>query len=232
MFEIDNNSKIVENIISLSKESFFHPFRIEFTVMYQLEKEVHYIRDTRNNLSEYLEPGPILEVLLSIITEEKITEYPYEHLDFNEGSPIDEVDFFLDSNGRTIETTPSFMRYLREQNYIKDSIIYDEAVPEDWVSAPHLTKIQLTLEKASDLSTISFQFFNRYSITLMSLVSERDLMGTNKVERINLNNTTLSIDGDTATVILGRPIYTKRLTFVIGQFNADDNTYGTERGIE
>lgn len=231
MFEIDSNSKIIENIISLSKESFFHPFRIEFTVMYQFEKEVHYIKDDRNNVSEYLEPGPILEALLSIITEEKITEYPYEHLNFNEGSPIDEVDFFLDSNGTTIETTPSFMRYLREQNYIEESIIYDETVPEDWVSAPHLTKLQLTLEKASDLSTISFQFFSRYSITLMSLVSERDLMGTNKVERINLNNATLSMDGDTATVILGRPIYTKRLTLVIGQFNADDNTYGTERGI-
>lgn len=230
MFEIDDNSLIIENIISLSKESFFHPFRIEFTVMYQHEKEVHYIKDIRNNEEEYLDAGPIFEALLNIIVEEKITSYPFEETNFNEGTLIDEIDFFTDSSITKIETTPDFMRFLREKNYIKDNIIFDEEDPNNWVSAPHLTKFQLTLEKANNLSTISFQLFNRYPITLLSLVSERDLMGTNKTEKINLKNTTLSVDEDTVTVVLGKPIYTKRLTFVLGQFNADDNNYITKGG--
>lgn len=228
MFQIGNNTEIVENIISLSKESFFHPFKMEYTVMYQTEKETRFIRDQRNQINEYLQPGPILTTLLEIIVEEKITEYPFEQLNFNEGSPIDEIDFFIDSSRGQIETTPDFMRFLREQNYIEENIIFDKEEPSNWVEAPSLAKIELTLEKASDLSTVSFQMFNRYPVKLLSLVSERDLMGTNKHEKINLNNTTVSIDGDTVTVMLGRPIYTKRLTFVIGQFNAEDNNYVTK----
>lgn len=230
MFEIDKNSLIIENILSLSKESFFHPFRIEFTIMYQNEKQVHYIKDIRNNIEEYLDAGPILTTLLDIIVEEKITSYPFEETNFNKGTLIDEIDFFIDENISKIETTPDFMRFLREKNYIKENIVFDKEDPENWVSAPHLTKFQLTLEKANNLSTISFQLFNRYPVTLLSLVSERDLMGTNKIEKINLNNTTLSVDGDTVTVILGKPIYTKRLTFVLGQFNADENNYITKGG--
>lgn len=230
MFEIKTDSLIIENIISLSKESFFHPFKIEFTIMYQHEKEVHFIKDERNNIAEYLSPGPILEALLSIIIEEKITQYPFELSNFNEGTPIDEIDFFTNSGISTIETTPDFMKFLRETNYIKENVTYDDEEPGNWVSAPHLTKFQLTFEKANNLSTISFQLFNRYPLALLSLVSERDLMGTNKIEKINLKNVTLSVDGDTITIVLGRPIYTKRLTFVLGQFNADNNQYVTKGG--
>lgn len=232
MFEISDDSLIIENIISLSKESFFHPFRVEFTVMYQNEKQVHFIKDTRNDISDYLDAGPILTTLLSIIVEEKITGYPFEVKNFNSGTLIDEIDFFTDSSISFIETTPDFMRFLREKNYIEDNIIFDKEDIHNWVSAPHLTKFQLTFEKASNLSTISFQLFNRYPVTLLSLVSERDLMGTNKIEKINLKETTLSVDGDTVTVVLGKPIYTKRLTFVLGQFNADDNKYIVKEALQ
>lgn len=227
MFEIPRNSRIVQNIISLSKESFFHPFRIEFTVMYQYEKEVHYIRDDRNNYREYIEPGEILSTLLDIIVEEKITEYPFEITDFNEGTPIDEIDFFTDSNASMIETTPFFMRFLRDKGYIEEQVVYDEDPVDVWVQAPHLTKFQLTFEKASELSTLSFQLFSRYPVDLLSLVSERDLMGSSAPDVINLNNISMSTDNDTVTLMFAEPIFTKRLTFVLGQHNADENTYQT-----
>lgn len=227
MFERDRNSLIVENVLSLSKESFFHPFQIEFTVMYQYEKETHFIKDIRNDHDDYLEPGPILEALLGIIVEEKITSYPFEITNFNEGTPIDEVDFFTDASISIIETTPEFMRYLREQNYIDDEFIYKERDIEKWVQAPHLTKFHLTFEKTSDLSTLSFNMFTRYPVNLLSLVSERDLMGTNPPEIIDLETVSTSYDGDTVTILFAKPIYTKRLTFVLGQFNADNNDYTT-----
>lgn len=227
MFEIPRNSRVVQNIISLSKESFFHPFRIEFTVMYQYEKEVHYIRDDRNNYREYIEPGEILSTLLDIIVEEKITEYPFEITDFNEGTPIDEIDFFTDSNASMIETTPFFMRFLRDKGYIEEQVVYDEDPVDVWVQGPHLTKFQLTFEKASELSTLSFQLFSRYPVDLLSLVSERDLMSSSAPDVINLNNISMSTDNDTVTLMFAEPIFTKRITFVLGQHNADENTYLT-----
>lgn len=227
MFEIPRNSRVVQSIMSLSKESFFHPFRIEFTVMYQYEKEVHYIRDDRNNYREYIEPGEILSTLLDIIVEEKITEYPFEITDFNEGTPIDEIDFFTDSNASMIETTPFFMRFLRDKGYIEEQVVYDEDPVDVWVQAPHLTKFQLTFEKASELSTLSFQLFSRYPVDLLSLVSERDLMSSSAPDVINLNNISMSTDNDTVTLMFAEPIFTKRVTFVLGQHNADENTYQT-----
>lgn len=227
MFEIPRNSRVVQSIMSLSKESFFHPFRIEFTVMYQYEKEVHYIRDDRNNYREYIEPGEILSTLLDIIVEEKITEYPFEITDFNEGTPIDEIDFFTDSNASMIETTPFFMRFLRDKGYIEEQVVYDEDPVDVWVQSPHLTKFQLTFEKASELSTLSFQLFSRYPVDLLSLVSERDLMSSSAPDVINLNNISMSTDNDTVTLMFAEPIFTKRVTFVLGQHNADENTYQT-----
>lgn len=231
MFEIQNDSFIIENVISLSKESFFHPFRIEYTVQYKNEKRVRYIKDDRNQVDEYLTPGPLLESLLSIIVEEKIMSYPFEERGFNRGTPIDIIDLYTTPIEDEIETTIDFIKYLRETEYIDEIVVEDTEEVNNWVEAPHLTKFQLTFEKASDLSTVSFKMFSRYPVKLLSLVSERDLMGTGAPEKINLNNTSLSIDGDTVTVILGKPIYTKRLTFVLGQFNADDNIY-SEGGYE
>lgn len=240
MFQISPNSRIIENVVSLSKESFFHPFRIEFTIMHQYEKEVHYIKDERNDHSDYIQPGPVLEAFLDILVEEKITSYPYEWLNVNKDTPIDEIDFFTDDSVKKIETTPDFMRYLREQGFIEDEIIYEESKVKEWVHAPHLIKMQLTFEKTSDVSTLSFQMFSRYPVNLASLVSERDLMGTHPPEVIDLNTVSTSVDGDTVTILFAKPIYSKRLTFVLAQYNADSNSYSTnnqhynwrlERGI-
>lgn len=227
MFEIPNNSRIIENVMSLSKESFFHPFRIEFTVMYQYEKEVHYIKDERNNQRDYIEAGPLFQVLLDIIVEEKITSYPYEWTNVNDGTLIDEIDFFVSRNSDEVEITPHFMRYLRKQGIIEEQTNYEESSAEEWAAAPLLTKFQLTFEKTSDVSSLSFQMFSRYTVNLISLVSEQDLMGTHPPRVIDLSNVSLSYDGDTVTILFAKPIYSKRLTFVMGQYNAESSEYST-----
>ena len=65
-------------------------------------------------------------------------------------------------------------------------------------------------------------------------------MGTHPPEVIDLNTVSTSVEGDTVTVLFAKPIYSKRLTFVLAQYNADSNSYSTnnqhynwqlERGI-
>ena len=225
MYEIPNNAKIIRRVINLSKESFFHPFEIEFTTMYDAEKHHNFIRDTRNDIPTYFTAGPLLEALLNVIVQEKITSYPYQWSNVNENTMIDEIDFYFMESTSTVEATPYFIRHLNKEGFIDDNVEYEEYNSEQWVFAPLLTKFQLTLEKTSDISSLSFQMLSRYPVNLMSLVSEQDLMGSNAPEVIDLSQVSLSSDGDSVTVLFSKPIYAKRLTFVLGQYNADSNEY-------
>lgn len=223
---MENNLLYIDKLLSLKKNSQFEPFLVEWLPLYGVEKKSGWIIDDHNNGEEGIRSGERFTDLLNRLTP-SISSYPYTWS--LEGQKIDPLgyDFSSSTDYRELEIEQvAYLEALRKLN-IPDiepegTLPYEEAKR---VSAPHLTKMQLTLEKASPLSTLSFKFFSRNPVSLLSLVSERDLSGVSSPEEINLDQLELIQKEDTVIITFGSPIFTKRLTFVLGQRNATSNTY-------
>lgn len=223
---MENNLLYIDKLLSLKKNSQFEPFLVEWLPLYGVEKKSGWIIDDHNNGEEGIRSGERFTDLLNRLTP-SISSYPYTWP--LEGQKIDPLgyDFSSSTDYRELEIEQvAYLEALRKLN-IPDiepegTLPYEEAKR---VSAPHLTKMQLTLEKASPLSTLSFKFFSRNPVSLLSLVSERDLSGVSSPEEINLDQLELIQKEDTVIITFGSPIFTKRLTFVLGQRNATSNTY-------
>ena len=214
----------IDFLLSLKKNSQFEPFVIEWLPLYGVDKRTEWVKDLNNQGPEGISPGPEFKDLLERLLP-TIERYPYAWP--LEGQKIDPegYDFSHTESGINLEPV-AYTEALRVLGL--SPMEPDKTNPyteSERVSAPHVTKFQLTLEKASPLSTLSFQFFSANPVELLSLVSERDLSGASSPETINLKQLQLQQSGDTVTVLFGKPIFTKRLTFVLGQKSATSNTY-------
>lgn len=217
------NRHHIDRIGSLKKEDFFSPFVITWTEPYGTEAHETPIQDVRN---EGAPAGARLKDLLDRLLP-MIDQYPYEWSLSGQSIDAEGYDLIVNPNHGELELpVVAHKEALRKLGIppIEQDITnpYREG---ERVYAPHLTKLQLTLEKASPLSTLSFQFFSKNPVTLLSLVSERDLAGNAIPETINLKQVQYQQSDDTITLLFGTPVFAKRLTFVLGQDAASSNTY-------
>ena len=226
-----NNKIYINYLLSLKKETQFAPFEIEWVPLYGRERQVAWVQTPDTDFYDYdkensIEPGELFLELLHKLTP-SIEAYPYTWSINSQKLDLEGYDFHTDQNQRTIEIEPiAYIEALRQLG-IPDELP-DKTTPyleNKRVSGGHLSKLQLTFEKASPLSTLSLQMFNQNPVELLSLVSERDIAGSSEPIEIDLNNLQAQYQGDTVTLLFGEPIFTKRLTFVLSQDSALSNQF-------
>lgn len=215
--------KHIDRIGTLTKEDAFAPFVLTWTDPFGQEAKSLPVKDDRHDgLVAGTQLADLLERLLPMIES-----YPYEWP--LAGEKLDPLgyDLIVERSEYYADLPPvAYREALRRLGVPPVQVpIASPYRGGERVYAPHLIKLQLTLEKASALSTLSFQFFAKNEVSLLSLVAERDTTGSTVPQRIDVHQMQIEQEKDTLTLLFGEPVYAKRLTFVLGQTAADSNTY-------
>ena len=236
---MEQGRQYIEKLTSLTKASQFEPFRIEWNFLYGDKKEIGYLADAYYLAGETFaekkiyEAGPLFQKLLDTLIP-SIEKYPYAW--GLEGERLDKwgYDFSFNSTVTSIEIgivakEEAWLRLGLTTDAPNDSYVYEGF---GTVTGGHLSKFSLTLEKASPVSLLSFQMQATFPVRLASLVYESDLSGHNEARIVDLETLQVQQSAEVITVLFGKPIFAKRLTFVLAQDNAKTNTYYLTRSGE
>lgn len=229
---MERNRVYINRLLSLSKESFYAPFRIEWTFLYDTEKHIAYLenRYAEKGMTyddqEVLGVGEDLQKTLDALLP-AISDYPYTWP--LEGQKIDPLgfDFSFNQALNEIDIEPVAKEEawrLLELEAPSPALSTPYVVPET-VSGNHLTKFSLTFQKASPISLLSFQMQSALPVRLASLVYESDVSGYSEAQKVNLDVLQVEQSKEVITLLFGEPIFAKRLTFVLAQDNAKSNQY-------
>lgn len=224
----------INHLFTLHKESQFTPFWVEWLPLYGVERRRDFIiddytKDLEKETREGLVAGERFQDLLDRLLP-TIEKYPYVWP--LEGKSLDPegYDFSMEKKKHLEIERVAYQEAIRLLGIPPKTpsrfLDYNES---ERVTAPHLTKLQLTLEKSSPLTTLSFQFFSKNKVKLVSLISERDLSGGSSPQNINLAYLQVQQNEEEITLLFEKPVLTKRLTFVLAQENANTNKYHVNR---
>lgn len=227
----------IEYLYSLSKESPSLPWQIEYPNPLDVGKKiVLYLENFYYPAGSYLNDILVISIgedFKYILDNLFPTINKYKYFWPLEGQVIDVsgYDFYSNfddtGNARYIEITDSARVIIWEKLNIKAP--HEEleffVTQEEYVSAKHLSKLQITFAKAGPVSEISLNLYTIKDVELLSIVYESDTTRYVVPKKINLNELTTINSSDVFTLKFGKPIFAKRLTIVIGQNNADINSY-------
>lgn len=236
---MEQGRQYIDKLMSLTKASQFEPFRMEWTFLYSDEKEIGYLADSYYLAGEtyaekkVYEAGPFFQKLLDLLVP-TIEKYPYVW--GLEGQHLDKwgYDFSFNSTTTSIEIGV----VAKEEAWLRLGLTVASpdgtAVYEGFgtVTGGHLSKFSLTLEKASPVSLLSFQMQATFPVRLASLLYESDLSGYSEAQIVDLETLQVEQSAEVITILFGKPIFAKRLTFVLAQDNAKTNTYYLTRSGE
>lgn len=229
---MDETKLYIEFLLSLTKSSLEDPFRIEWKPLYGTEKRVSYLANKYHLAgSDYkdtlvLSVGADFQKILDLLVP-SIEKYPYVWS--LEGQKLDPLgyDFSTDEDVESI----NIEAVAREEAWRKlklvapaPSISTPYTEPET-VSGGHLTKFSLTLAKASPISLLSFQMQSTLPVRLASLLYESDISGYSEAQKVDLDLLQIEQSAENVTLLFGKSIFAKRITFVLAQDNAKSNTY-------
>lgn len=220
--------KYANTILSLTKKGPQEPFLIRFSYLDERVVQERYLPDGKIFLSGMTHDkktivsvpenlNSLLETLLL-----SVSSYPYEwpltgqKLDLS-GYDLYETNKGLFFSNAAIETAKKLLGINDSDSILKPF------TKTEYVTAPHLTKLSLTLDKASVLSELSFQMHATHSVRLASLVYESDTAGYAPMVAVDLDKLQISASSDSITILFGKPILAKRITFVLAQDNAEAN---------
>lgn len=227
----------IEYLYSLSKESPYAPWKIEYPNPLDIGKKITlYIENS------YHQAGSILDSIQVVSTGESfqyilknifptISKYPYRWP--LEGISIDTsgYDFFSNfdetGNARFIEITDSARVIVWEKLNIKapQEDLELPLVKEEYVTGKHLTKLQLTFGKAGPVSSLDINLHTIKDVKILSIVYESDIVRYVVPKIINLNEISTDLSSDTFNLKFGKAIFAKRITIVLAQNNSDINSY-------
>ena len=229
---METNKLYIDKLLSLTKTGAQDPFLVEWLPLYGTEPRRVYLADLYREQGEsyketdILKAGTQLQTILDLLLP-TISGYPYVW-PLN-GQKLDAYGFDFELNGS--ETQLEILTVAKEEVWRKlslqlpgASLISDYVQPEI-VTGGHLTKCSLVLEKASPLSFLSFRMHSVFPVRLASLLYESDISGYSEAKKVNLEAIQLQQSNETITLLFGKPIFAKRLTFVLAQDNASGNTY-------
>lgn len=229
---METNKLYIDKLLGLTKAGAQDPFLVEWLPLYGTEPRRVYLADLYREQGEsyketdILKAGTQLQTILDLLLP-TIAGYPYVW-PLN-GQKLDAYGFDFELNGS--ETQLEILTVAKEEVWRKlslrlpgASLISDYVQPEI-VTGGHLTKCSLVLEKASPLSFLSFRMHSVFPVRLASLLYESDISGYSEAKKVNLGAIQLQQSNETITLLFGKPIFAKRLTFVLAQDNASGNTY-------
>lgn len=222
----------IEFLLSLTKTSLEDPFKIEWTPLYGTEKRTFYLAN-RYHLAEsefnnklVLAVGPDFQAILDLLVP-SIERYPYAWpIESQKMDPLG-YDFSTDDNLTVIETEPVAREEIwRALKLVAPALsLVSPYIEPIEVSGGHLTKLSLTLGKASPISLLSFQLQSTLPVRLASLVYESDISGYSEALKVDLSLLQIEQSAEAITLLFGKAIFAKRITFVLAQDNAKSNTY-------
>lgn len=229
---MERNRVYINRLLSLTKESFFEPFRVEWTFLYDTERHSAYLAnryvlkgDTYKDQEVFAVGIELQETLNALLPA--IDSYPYTWpLETQKLDPLG-FDFSFTQSLDEIEIEPVAKEEMWRLLGLESSapaLSTPYVVPET-VSGQHLTKFSLTLQKASPISLLSFQMQSALPVRLASLVYESDVSGYSEAQKVNLDLLQVQQSKEVITLLFGQPIFAKRLTFVLAQDNAKSNQY-------
>lgn len=234
------NGKVhyIEKAYSISKQGYFDPWKIEFinpldattTITVFIENQYADAGSTESDIPVII-AGEDLTYILDYLLEHDITAYPYQWP--LEGQKIDEkgYDFYCDS---TTDNIPTFLEVVQSAKTIiweKCNIQppepeYESSVTkEEFVKGTFLSKFSVKLGKASPVSSLSLNLHTTKPMELLSIVYESDITSYSDVKKLNMEYVTVNQDNYTLFIRLAKPIFARRLTFVLAQNNAEQNSY-------
>lgn len=236
---MDETKFYINYLLSLTKSSLEEPYRIEWVPLYGTHKEVGYLANKYHLPgSEYkgvtvMEVGADLTEILSLLTP-MIERYPYAWP--LEGQKLDPLgyDFHTNEEQEWFEIEP----IARQEVWRKLGLVAPTPsisipyVQPETVSGGHLTKFSLTLGKASPISLLSFQMQSSLPVRLASLLYESDISGYSEAQKVDLDYLQVEQSAENITLLFGKAIFAKRLTFVLAQDNAKSNTYYANQNSE
>ena len=211
-------------ILSLTKASPSEPFKLQAKFLDEVDVATFYLPDgkiwlpdmSHNKKDLAKVDAHFYELLQHILTG--IEDYPYTWP--LEGKKLNDYgyDLYLDNTILRLSPTALFHAQTVLQ-YQPDKTLEKAYSRPVFVTAPHLTKLSLTLAKASALSELAFQFHSVQPVRLASLVYESDLSGFNHPIEVDVDSLQISQSNENISLLFGKPILARRLTFVLAQDN-------------
>lgn len=230
----------IEKAYSISKADYFEPWKIEYSHPLDVNKKVtvyleniYYAAGSTFKDYPVITAGKELAYILDDIFIRLVDHYPYQWP--LEGQKIDPngYDFKTDfnSSGITtgIEIVQSAQTIVWEKcNISNPSPVYEtDLTKEEKVSGSFLTKFSILLGKAGPISSIALNLHTTKPMQLLSLVYESDTTTYQNAKKINLDHVNVYQDSYSMAIKLAVPIFARRLTFVLAQNNAIQNSYQT-----
>lgn len=220
--------KYANTILSLTKAAPTEPFVLRFQYLDERTLQSRSLPDGHVFLAgmphgqatiETVEAGfaaLLHQLLLSI------DSYPYTWP--LEGQKLDVTGFDLYEGESGLTLSPAALATAKAAlGFREDQQLETPYSRPVYVTAPHLTKLSLTLQKASPLSQLSFQLHATQPVRLAALVYESDLAGYAQPIQVNLSDLQVTQSAENITILFGKPILAKRLTFTLAQDAAEAN---------
>lgn len=236
---MNENTTYIDKLLSLSKESYFLPFRVEWLPLYGTIKQVVYLADSYFEEGEEYQgenvivAGTRFQEILDLLLP-GIAAYPYNWSLEGQKLDVSGYDFELNSSSTILEIGV----VAKEEVWNRLGLVAPSAplasayTQAETVTGGHLTKFSLSLEKASPISLLSFRMQSTLPVRLASLLYESDISGYSEAQKVNLDLLQIEQSAENITLLFGQPIFAKRLTFVLAQDNAKANTYYASQSSE
>ena len=215
-------------ILSLSKASPEAPFKLQFKYLNSIELETIYLPDGFIWLPEMVYDKKPLAVVDNNFYEilkhllKSIESYPYVWP--LESQKLDLYGYDLYNEGNIFSFSPTALKVVQQAlNYTASEALAQPYTQPEFVTAPHLTKLALTLQKPSVLSELSFQIQSVQPVRLASLVYESDLSNYTTPVRLNLEKLQVTQTNNVLHILFGESILVRRFTFVLAQDNLLSN---------
>ena len=219
--------RYANNILTLKKEAPTAPFELHFSFLDSNKQEIVYLPDNKIFLSGMVyQNQSIVSVSTSflLLLENlllSITDYPYEWPLLGKKLDITGLDIYED--GSVYSLSPSAIATANQLLGFRNENLNQPYKEDKYVTAPHLTKLSVTLEKTTPLSQFSIQLHAVQPVRLASLIYESDLSGYSEAIELNLDSLQVSQSADNLTILFGKSILVKRMTFVLAQDSAEQN---------
>ena len=211
-------------ILSLTKESPAEPFKIQYKYLDEVDLQTRYLPDgkiwfpdmRRQNVNIQAVDNNLYDLLQHMLLS--IQSYPWTWS--LQGEKLDDYGYDLYDSGGELFLSPTALYQVQSRLLFVPDIILEKPYSQPkYVTAPHLTKFSLTFPKAHPLSELSIQFHSVQPVRLASLVYESDLSGFSEAIELDLETLQVSQSNENLTILFGRPILSRRLTFVLAQDN-------------
>lgn len=237
----------IEQCLSISKEGYDEPWRMEIKhpfdnnkkVVYYLENEKHPV-GTLYNLRPIVEIGANMEYVMQQLLE-RIERYPYYWPLENQKIDPYGYDFWTtmqkgqeNENNIIIELTEGADTLIREKLSI--SLPVKEAwrplEAEDYVEGTGAgIRMEILLEKAGPVNHLALELFSAREVEIKALMYQEDIKQYSPVKELIIENIESLQSNRSITLNFPKPIFAKRIIVILVQKEYAVNRYALPKNI-